>query len=338
MKKTILALLLVFSLIILAGCGNTDKPDGDKLRVAMVSDTVGTEQFILQAVNALKDSAAKNDFEYTVMETSDSSMYLEKGQAAAEEGYDLVIGVGWAAAEPFSEIADQYPDTHFAVIDALATNENVTSIGYNESEGAYILGAMAATAFADDNTFGHISSFQNYASYKYRWGFEQGLLSVNPNAKVIVNFTDSFSDTTKVYEFAQQQFAAGANFIMGGVAASANQGLYQAALEKANDDRHIYTSGLSVDQTTADNPYLVLGLLKNTGDTTNFIIDNYLAGTLDRGPIVLGVKENGFGVYHITKEMGYINTDIVTDEVIAAGNAAKDKIVSGELKLVAPSE
>lgn len=338
MKKIILSLALVFSLLVLAGCESTDKKDDEKYKVAMVSDTVGTEQFILQAVNALKASAEKNGFEHTVMETSDSSMYLEKGQAAAEEGYDLVIGVGWAAAEPFSEIADQYPDTHFAVIDALATNENVTSIGYNEAEGAYILGVMAATAFPEDDVFGHVSSFQNYASYKYRWGYEQGLKSVNPDVRVIYNFTDSFSDTTKVYEFAQQQFAAGANFIMGGVAAAANEGLYQAALEKADDARHIYTSGLSVDQTKESNPYLILGLLKNTGTTTDYIIDNFLAGTLEKGPLTLGVKENGFGVYHITETMEYINKEIVTDEVIAAGNAAKDKIVSGELELIAPSE
>lgn len=336
--KKITSILIVFLVLTgLVGCSN--QGDTDKYKIAMVSDTVGTEQFILQAVNALKASAEKNGFEYTVMETSDNSMYLEKGQAAAEEGYDLVIGVGWASAEPFSELADKYPDTRFAVIDTVASNEKVTSISYNEAEGAYILGAMVATAFPDDDFFGYISSFQTYATYKYRWGFEQGLKSINPAARVMYNFTDSYSDTTKVYEFAMQQKAAGARFIMGGVAASANAGLYQAALELAAKGDPIYTSGLSIDQTTPDNPYLAFGLLKNTGATTDFIIDNFLAGTLEEGSIVLGVKENGFGVYHITTdEVNFVNEEIITPAVIAAGNAAKEKIMSGELVIVAPSE
>lgn len=320
----------------LVACGGTDT-NKDKIKIAMVSDAVGTEQFILQAVNALEASAEKNGFEFSIMETSDTSMYLEKGQAAAEEGFDLVIGLGWASAEPFSELADKYENVHFAVIDTVASNDKVSSVAFNEAEGAYILGAMVATAFEDD-FFGFVSSFQNYASYKYRWGFEQGLLSVNPKSEVMYNFTDSFSDTNKVYEFALQQAAAGANFIMGGVAASANEGLYQAALELAESGKPIYTSGLSVDQTKESNPYLAFGLLKNTGNTTDYIVDNFLAGTLDRGPITLGVKEGGFGVYHITQEVEYINKEIITDEVIAAGNAAKAKIDSGELELIAPSE
>ncbi len=338
MKKALKLIGILFIVISLVACGGTNDDSGkEKIKIAMVSDSVGTEQFILQAVNALKASAEKNGFEYSIMETSDNSMYLEKGQAAAEEGFDLVIGVGWATAEPFSELADKYEDVHFAVIDTVASNEKVTSINYNEAEGAYIMGAMVATAF-DDDFFGYVSSFQNYASYKYRWGFEQGALSINPNVEVMYNFTDSFSDTNKVYEFALQQAAAGANFIVGGVAASANEGLYQAALELGKSGKPIYTSGLSVDQTSADNPYLAFGMLKNTGNTTDFIVDNFLANTLDRGAITLGVKEGGFGVYHVTQEMEYINKDIVTDEVIAAGMAAKAKIDSGELVLIAPSE
>lgn len=347
MKNLLKGLMFTFMTLILVACGGDGDEgseeanggvSGDQIKIAMVTDAVGTEQFIVQAVDALKEKADENGFEYSIMETADTSMYLEKGQAAAEEGFDLVIGLGWAAAEPFSELADMYEDIHFAVIDTTATNDQVSSIAYNEAEGAYILGTMVATAFPEDDFFGYVSSFQTYATYKYRWGFEEGLLAINPDVEVMYNFTDSFSDTNKAYEFALQQAAAGANFIMGGVAASANEGIYQAALELADSGDPIYTSGLSVDQTTADNPYLAFGLLKNTGNTMNYVVDNYLAGTLERGPITLGVKEDGFGVYHITQEMDYRNEEIVTDEVIAAGEAARDQIVNGELELVAPSE
>lgn len=347
MKNLLKGFMFTIMTLVLVACGANEDEGSEgageeasveQVKVALVTDAVGTEQFIVQAVNALEAQAKEKGFEVSIMETADNSMYLEKGQAAAEEGFDLVIGLGWASAEPFSELADMYEDIHFAVIDTTASNDQVSSIAYNEAEGAYILGAMVATAFPEDDFFGYVSSFQNYASYKYRWGFEEGLLTVNPDVEVMYNFTDSFSDTNKVYEFALQQAAAGANFIMGGVAASANEGLYQAALELADSGNPIYTSGLSTDQTTSDNPYLAFGLLKNTGNTMNYVLDNYLAGTLERGPITLGVKEDGFGVYHITEEMDYINTDIITDEVIAAGEAARDQIINGEIEVIAPSE
>lgn len=343
MKKISALLLSAVTAVSLAACKATPVPSQtaqteskEDIRIAMVSDTVGTEQFILQAFNALKESSEKNGFQYTSLECSDNSMYLEKAQGAAEEGYDLIVGVGWAAGDPFAQLADQYPDTRFAVIDTIAANDKVTSIGFNEAEGAYILGAMVATAFPDevDHTFGYVSSFQTYATYKYRWGFLEGLKSVMPDAKIDVLFTNSYSDTSVAYTDAKNLSAKGYSFIMGGVAASANEGIYKAAMEDG-----FYTSGLSVDQTTEENPYLTFGLLKNTGNTMNYIVDHFLDGTLEAGEQTLGVKEGGFGVYYITKEdMKYSNEEILTEDVMAAGRKAYDDIMNGTVTLIAPEE
>ena len=59
MKKIITALLLIMTTLIFAGCSNSgnneaagsEGANGDysKLNIALISDTIGTEQFILQA-------------------------------------------------------------------------------------------------------------------------------------------------------------------------------------------------------------------------------------------------------------------------------------------------
>ncbi len=149
----------------------------------------------------------------------------------------------------------------------------------------------------------------------------------------------SYSDTSLAYEYAIQQQAAGANFIMGGIAASANAGIYQAALELADKGTPIYTTGLSIDQTTSDNPYIVGGLLKNTGVCVEDIITNYMNDTLVGGPQILGLKENAFGVVHVTTEnSNFIDSSIITAEAINVAEDVVQQIISGTLSIEAPEE
>lgn len=347
MRKITISLVLLMSAFVLAGCGSSNKAEGNnssngdysKLRVALISDTIGTEQFILQAYNAVKDAADKYGFEWTSIECTDTAAWEENTRAASNEGYDLIIGIGWQAADPFSEAADEFENTKYAVIDTTASNDKVTSIGFKEAEGSYVLGAMIAKAFPNESLYGYVSSFQTQATYKYRYGFEEGVKSLNPNAKFMYNFTNSYSDTSLAYEYAVQQKAAGANFIFGGVSASGNSGIYQAALELEKKGTPIYTTGLSIDQTTEDNKYIIGGLIKDTAVCVNTIIDEFLNGELQGGAQLLGIKEGAFGVVGITTEtMNYRNTEILTDEVIEAGKAAAEDIKSGKVVIEVPEE
>lgn len=349
MKKIVKSLLLVMTVFLFAGCSNSsnnqsagsegNNGDYSKLRVALISDTIGTEQFILQAYEALKKASETYGFKMTSIECTDTAAWEENTIAASNEGYDLIIGIGWQAADPFSAAADKFPNTKYAVIDTTASNEKVTSFGFDEAQGSYVLGAMIGTAFPNESLYGYISSFQTQATYKYRYGFSEGVKSVNPAAKFMYNYTNSYSDTNLAYEYTLQQKAAGANFIFGGVSASANSGIYQAAQELAKKGTPIYTTGLSIDQTTSENPSIISGLLKNTGAVMNTIIDRFLVNGLNGGAQVLGLKEGAFGVVGVSpEEMNYRNTEIMTDEVLAAGKAAEEKIISGELVIEVPEE
>jgi len=362
MKKLSMFLLVVMLLAVAAGCAQKPAEPAEPaaeaspdeavvpaeeeaanpyadIKIALVTDPIGNEQFLLQAYNKVKEMAEEYGFQWISLETGDSAQWEEHGRATASEGYDLVIGVGWQSGEPFSALADEFPDTTFAVIDTLAANEKVTSIGFNEAEGSYVLGVLIGTALPDEGLYGYIGNFQTQANYKYLYGYSEGIKSVNPDAEFIINYTDSYTDTGLTYEFATQQQAAGATVIMGSVASGANQGIYQAALDLAAKDTPIYTTGLSVDQTTPDNPYIVAGLLKNTGATAEYVITEYLNGTLTGGPRTLSLKENAFGVMHVTTESAnYLNSDVITPEAIAASKAVADKIISGELTIVAPEE
>lgn len=341
MKKTAALALALTLALSLSACGNKqegNKQEETKVKMALITDTIGTEQFILQAYNAFMDASEKYGFDAVSIECSDTAEISEKARNACVEGYNLIIGVGWTYAEPLSELADEFTDIKFAVIDTVASNDKVKSVAFNTSDGAYVLGAMAAAAFPEDELFGYIGNFQNQSNFEYRYGFEQGVRSLNPDAKFLVNYTDSYSDTTVAYNLAMQQAAAGCQFIMGSVANSANQGIYTAALELAQKGTPIYTSGLSVDQTTSDNPYIVGGLTKNTGVCTTAIIEEFLAGNFTGGSEILGFADDAFCVVGISFEANYRNEEIITDDVLAAGQKAGEDLRSGTVKLEVPLE
>ncbi len=340
MKKLFIVLMALSMFI--TGCSSTDNSQtgeetASDYKIALLTDPLGAEKFLLQAYDEFNLVAEEQGFTATHLEATDSTAWTDKARQAATEGYDLVIGIGWQAGGAFSALAEEFPNVKFAVVDTVAENTDVKSIAYNTADGAYVLGVMAANAFPNETLFGYIGNFQDQANFAYRYGFEQGVLSVIPNAEFIVNYADTYSDTAAVYNLAKQQAAAGATFIMGSVSSSANEGLYQAALDLANEGNPIYTTGLSVDQTRSDNPYIIGGLTKDTGISTRLILEEFLAGNFTGGSSLVGFKEDAFGVVHInTGDVTFTNEEIITPEVLEATNTAASAIKNGEIIIEVP--
>lgn len=341
MRKLLSAILASVMLLSMVGCGSdSSSASTSDTKIALITDTLGSEEFLLQAYNTFMEMSEDGQaYAPTSVECADDSAWAEKSRSAAVQGFDLIIGVGWKAASIFEELIVEFPDTQFAIIDTASSNEDIMSVTYDTAHGAYVLGVLVGNAFPEETTFGYIGNFQNQSNYEYKYGFEQGLKSVIADAELIVNYADTFSDTTVVYSLAKQQAASGAKFIMGSVASSANEGLYQAALDLADEGKEIYTSGLSVDQTTESNPYIIGGLIKDTGAATRSILEAFLSGELTGGNVTVGFAEDAFCVVHINNgEANYVNEDIVTKEVIEAAMVVADEIKAGTIVLDVPIE
>ena len=307
-------------------------------RIAVICDTVGTNLFLTQVVEMVKEQAAVHGYEYSVMECADTDEWQSNYEASVVEGYNLIVGVGWQAAEYAAAMADAHPDAaKYAVIDTDAGSDNVTSILYNEEQAAYLMGVMAGAAFPEEESYGYIGCFDGAGSWKYRWGFMEGVKSINPDAKFLFNWTNSYSDTSIAYEYAKQQQAAGCTYIFG-AAAAANEGIFQAALELAKDGKYIYSCAQDADATTPDNPYIISSQLKNTGVTMKWVLDQFFAGTLTPGLIEQNLADNAIGATHITNPGVYRNAEILTDDVIATCKKVVEDIISGALVLEIPAE
>ena len=73
----------------------------------------------------------------------------------AEAGSNPIVMTGFAFGDALGQVAGDYPDTDFVIIDMVVDAPNVRSVVFNEHEGSYLVGMMAAMA-SETNTVGFI--------------------------------------------------------------------------------------------------------------------------------------------------------------------------------------
>lgn len=343
--KKILALVLSLAMltVLLAGCGSAKPADtgsesavptssealpGAGMKIALVCDKVGTQVFLLQMVNGLKEAATKYGFEYTVAECADSAAYEDNMRALVAENYNLIIGGGWQAGDAINKVATEFPDAcDYALIDSAVDAENVKCISYREQEGAYLIGIIAAlTTDGESHMYGAVHVNEGPGSWKWRYGYMEGVLSQDPDAKFVFNYVGSYSDPAKAKELAIQQYEQGCLFI-NSAAAGGDSGTFEAAKEKG-----FYTSGQDIDLTDPANPYIVTSQIKDTYATMVKLLDLYFSGW-NTDDEVWGVAEGTIGAVYVTHDSKNPISDRLSEADIAIAKQAADDIRSGKLDL-----
>ena len=154
-----------------------------------------------------------------------------------------------------NEIAPDFPDTNFAVIDGFATCgtacglknddlKNVADLTFKEQEGSYLVGVAAALKCGCD-TIGFLGGQQGIGLIeKFEAGYTAGALSVNPKMNVLVEYigTDetAFNDAVKGEALSTKMYDDGAEIIYHAAGAS-GAGLFNAAVkaQKLRDRRRL---------------------------------------------------------------------------------------------------
>ncbi len=362
MKKKLALLLSILMLVsALAGCANaatapaaTEAPAAvdapaapeetqEVKKIAVICDPVGVNPFLTQVVDKCAELKAAGTYpmEYSVIECSDDTAWSENIRASVEEGYNLILVVGWQGADPLNEVATQFPDkAQYAIIDTECPNEHVKSYIFKPQEAAYLIGIIAASVSADagkpDGPFGGVHANPGQGSFEWRYGYMEGVRSVNSSVTMndfIFNYTKSYTDAPVAKELALQQAAQGCVFI-NAASAVADYGTFEAAAEKG-----FYTSGQDSDMTTPDNPNIITTQVKYTGVVAGMIIDEFFTTGIQPGLVALGLADGVVGATYITDDgTNPRNTEILTDAIVATARAAAEKIKSGELVIEVPLE
>ncbi|HVG38612.1 MAG TPA: BMP family ABC transporter substrate-binding protein, partial [Pyrinomonadaceae bacterium] len=141
----ILALALP-ALFVSCRTSNRAAADRDKIHVGIVFDIGGKDDRSFNAAAWEGVKRAAGDFPIVLrdVEPGDPTSIEPAMRAFAERGYDLIIGVGFAQAPIMEEVAKDYPQLDFVIIDGVSQMPNVASLIFKEHQGSYLVGMIAA--------------------------------------------------------------------------------------------------------------------------------------------------------------------------------------------------
>ena len=241
----------------------------------------------------------------------------------AEEGSSPIIVMGFAFGNPLADVAPDYPDTKFVIIDAVVDEPNVRSIIFAEHEGSYLVGMMAAMA-SKSGTVGFIGGMDIPLIRKFACGYVQGVKAVDSGAKVIQNMTGTtpaaWNDPVKGSELTQAQISQGADVVYA-AAGGTGVGVLQTAA-----DSGILSIGVDSNQNYMHPGKVLTSMVKR--------VDNAVYASMEAGDgISTGVSIMSLANGGVGYALDQHNGALVDAKMKAALDRASADISSGKIKV-----
>ena len=297
----------------------------EDVQPAVVYDLGGKfdKSFNEAAYNGAEMFKKETGIDYRDFELQNDSQREQAIRNFARRGMNLIIGIGFAQANAIEEVAKEFPDLKFAIIDMVVDLPNVRSIVFKEQEGSYLVGLLAAMA-SESGKIGFVGGMDIPLIRRFQCGYAQGAKSVNDSIDVLRNMTGTtgaaWNDPVKGSELAQSQFDQGADVVYHAAGAT-GIGVLQAAADAGK-------LGIGVDSNQNGlHPGSVLtSMLKRVDIAVLKAMMDAKDGKWSNGVVVLGLAEDGVGW-----ALDDNNKALITDEMKAAVEKAKADIVSGSV-------
>ncbi|WP_037575590.1 BMP family lipoprotein [Phaeacidiphilus oryzae] len=255
---------------------------------------------------------------------------VQRLQQLASAGYNPVITVGYSYATALKQVAKQYPNTHFAIVDSTdVTGSNITNLVFTEEQSSYLVG-MAAALTSKTGTVGFIGGVNVPLIQKFQVGYEQGVHAVKPNDKILEQYltqppdTSGFAAPDKGKAAAQGMLSRGADVIYSAAGSSGT-----GAIEAVNAaGKGKWAIGVDSDQYKQDalakyKSSILTSAVKNVDQA----VYEYLQSD-DQGRILSGVQRFSLA----RGGVGYATSgNFLAPDVISKLEAAKKDIIDGKI-------
>ena len=200
--------------------------------IRLVTDIgkVDDRTFNQYAYEGMKAAADCFGFETSFIETVSETDYATNIATSLEGGPDGIVTVGFLLADATLAAANANAGTNFIGVDQFQPEfpANYTGILFNEDEGGYMAGVLAA-GLTESGVIGVVGGRQDVPPVvKLVNGFEAGAKSVNPDITVLSVYNESFDDTAKGASDAAQFMGEGADVIFGAGGKTGSAGVVAA--------------------------------------------------------------------------------------------------------------
>ncbi|MDE0375181.1 MAG: BMP family ABC transporter substrate-binding protein, partial [bacterium] len=317
-----------------ATSATTQAPAGEPISIGLVYDIGGRgdQSFNDAAAAGLDKAAAELGVSTSEASANEDGTNREELLALqASEGADLVIGVGFLFGDPMANVAAEYPDTNFAIVDSVVDAPNVAGLIFSEEQGSFLVGVAAALK-SETGIVGYIGGVNIPLIHAFEAGFLAGVQAIDPSIHVISQYVteppdfSGFNDPAAGRVIAQSMFEQGADVVYH-AAGGTGGGLFQAAKDYSEaNNTHVWAIGVDSDQyltAGADfQPYILTSMLKRVDVAVFNTIQAIQSGTFAPGPQVFDLSVDG---------VGYSTSGGYVDDIAGQLDNWKGRIVSGEI-------
>jgi len=315
-----------------------------KFRIAVVTDTggVGDKSFNEGAWRGAQKAASELGLEAKLVESREQADYARNLRELARAKYDLIFAVGMLMKDAVKEIAPEFPNTKFAIIDTDSMGlPNVIGVEFKEQEGGYLAGVLAGL-MTKSGKIGFVGGMKLEPVKRFCIGYEAGARTVRPDIKVISGYCDNFTDVEKGKQFAAAQFDAGADIVFHG-AGRCGLGVIEEAKERG---KGYWAIGVDSDQdylgtkdpSKPQPPGRVLTtVLKRVDNAVLQICGETSKGKFKAGDRRFGVADHGLALTEMKYSKGEIPQGVLRKVMRAETmlNAGEIKVPSTEDELKA---
>lgn len=233
--------------------GEANCADEGVVCIGLVTDVgeVDDKSFNQSAWEGAQQAAeALGAAEVNYVETKDAKDYGANIGLFADQGYDIIVTVGFAMGEATIEAANTYPDIDFIGVDQFQGEAlpNLTGVVFNEDKAGYLAGVLAASLSESGTIASVLGTDLVPPVVAFNEGYKNGALSVNPDINIIDTYHPggldvAFTDPEWGASTAQQAVDQGADVVFGAGGKTGNGALIQVA-----GNEGVWCIGVDTDQ------------------------------------------------------------------------------------------
>jgi basic membrane protein A len=246
----------------------------------------------------------------------------------ARSGYNIVISAGFLLSDATEDVADQFPNTKFAITDQgveafKRKHTNVEGLTYATQENSYLIGCLAAKVAkrAGSKSISVVGGLKIPPVDTFLAGYKAGAQKCVAGTTVTIGYSQDFIDQAKCKSIAQNQIDGGSQVVFA-VAGPCGLGALDAAKEGGR-----WGVGVDVDQSYLGN-YILTSAVKRVDTGIFLAVKGAKSGKGFKrgGNLVFNLKNKGVALGKISAKAK------IPKAWLIQMNKMKAQIIAGKIK------
>ncbi len=266
-----------------------------RVGLALATGDLGDRAFNDSAYAGIQQARRDTGLRFVLRPWRGADLQADNLRELARERPDLIIAIGAENVAPLEQVAAEFPEQRFAIIDAALDAPNVTAVVFRELEGDFLAGALAAL-LSENGTVGFLGGADIPVIRRIEHGWRQGVLYVKPDAQILVQYIAGENDFSGFNQPARGQELTGAMFAQGAevVYTPAGRSALGAIEAARQQQRLLITTG--ADQRWIAPDAVVTSRTKNMDTAVLSLVTELRNGTLQPGRRELDLAAGGVGL------------------------------------------